>query len=317
MSTFHGIAEVPADFGPSAVTIGKFDGVHLGHQAVIGRLRDEAHARDLVPSVITFDRNPLALLDPASCPPEIVGRRQELELLHTAGAEAVIELAFDEGLRDLSPEAFVRDILVGAANARLVLIGRDFRFGARGAGDVDALRTWGAELGFDVIVVDDVAADGRRVSSTELRALLDEGRVAEAAGLLGRLHAMRGGVVHGEARGRELGYRTANLSPDAEGMMPADGVYAAWASVDGRRVGAAVSVGVNPTFGDVTVRRLEAHLLDETLDLYDRELEIAFVEFIRPMRKFADADALVAQMHADEVRIREILGYPAPASSAE
>ncbi|TPW76030.1 bifunctional riboflavin kinase/FAD synthetase [Schumannella soli] len=315
MTTFHGIGEVPADIAPSAVTIGKFDGVHLGHQAVIARLRDEARSRDLVPTVITFDRNPLALLDPASCPPAIVGRGQEMQLLHDAGADQVIELVFDEQLRSLDPERFVRELLVETARARLVLVGRDFRFGARGAGDVDALRTWGAELGFEVVVVDDVAADGRRISSTELRTLIEEGRVADAAKLLGRLHAMRGGVVHGEARGRDLGYRTANLSPDAEGMMPADGVYAAWASVDGRRVGAAVSVGVNPTFGEGIERRLEAHLLDEALDLYDRELEIAFVEYIRPMRKFPDAEALVAQMHADELRIRQILGYPAPADT--
>ncbi|GAB3408072.1 bifunctional riboflavin kinase/FAD synthetase [Schumannella luteola] len=315
MSTFHGIGEIPADLPASAVTIGKFDGVHLGHQAVIARLREEAQQRGLVPTVITFDRNPLALLDPASCPPSIVGRGQEMQLLHDAGAEQVIELVFDEQLRSLDPERFVRELLVDAAHARLVLVGRDFRFGARGAGDVDALRTWGAELGFEVVVVDDVAADGRRISSTELRTLLEEGGVAEAAKLLGRLHAVRGGVVHGEARGRDLGYRTANLAPDSEGMMPADGVYAAWASVDGRRVGAAVSIGVNPTFGEGIERRLEAHLLDEALDLYDRELEIAFVEYIRPMRKFPDADTLVAQMHADELRIREVLGYPLPADA--
>jgi len=202
---------------------------------------------------------------------------------------------------------------------RTVLVGGDFRFGRGGAGNADVLRELGGELGFDVDVVDDVRAidAGRRVSSTWIRELLSEGDVETAAKLLGRPASVWGEVVQGLKRGRELGFPTANLSPDLEGFVPADGVYAGWlvdeGSADGLRRGArypaAISVGMNPTFDDVPVRQVEAYVLDETdLDLYGRDVEIQFVSRIRGMAAFEGVDALVAQITGDVERVREALG---------
>ncbi len=321
-TVYHGIAEVPDDFGPSAVAIGKFDGVHLGHRAVVARLAREAAARDLIPTVLTFDRNPLALLDPGRCPRALVGSADRASLLGDAGADAVIEAVFDRAFSELSAERFVDEVLVAAAAARLVLVGGDLRFGARGEGDLARLRELAAPRGIEVAVVDDVLTpDGIRASSTRIRALLDSGDPAGAADLLGRLPAVRGPVVHGEQRGRALGYRTANLSPEYDGYLPRDGVYSTWVSVDGGpdagiRHGAAVSIGDNPTFVGVAPHQLEAHLLDAELDLYDRLITVEFVDYLRPMHRFPSAEALVEQMHADESSIRATLGYPpAPAAT--
>jgi riboflavin kinase / FMN adenylyltransferase len=295
----------------AAVTIGKFDGVHLGHRAVIDRLRDEAAARGLLPTVVTFDRNPLAVLAPERCPAPLVSSRQKRELLEAEGVERVVELVFDLELSRVSPEEFVRRALVDGLRTRLVLVGEDFRFGARGAGDVARLRELGAEHGFEVIAIGDVTgAAGARVSSTAIRTALDEGRLDDAATMLGRPHAIRSTVVHGEARGRELGYPTANLSPAIEGYVPADGVYAVRAVVDGVAYGAEASIGNNPTFENVPQHQVEVHLFDQRIDLYDRELTVEFVRFIRPMRAFDSIESLVVQLQADDDRIREILGLP-------
>ncbi|HTL41298.1 MAG TPA: bifunctional riboflavin kinase/FAD synthetase [Pseudolysinimonas sp.] len=298
---------VPRDFGPSAVTVGKFDGLHLGHRDVLRQLCDAAQARGLVPAVVTFDRNPLAVLRPDRAPEPLVSPAQKVELFEAAGVGAVLMLPFTEELARLSPEAFVTRILVDTLHAELVLAGRDFRFGDRGSGDLEALKGFGSALGFEVQMIEDYGRGGRRVSSTWIRELLSEGKISAAAQLLGRLPAVRSRVVHGEQRGRELGYPTANLDPDIEGMLPLDGVYAAWATVDGERFGAAVSIGNNPTFEGVPQHQVEAHLLDQRLDLYGRTINLEFVEYIRPMKRFDGVDALVAQLQADERRIREVL----------
>ena len=305
---------VPAEFGPSAVTVGKFDGLHRGHGDVLRQLCDVAAADGLTPTVVTFDRNPLETLNPERAPVALASAAQKIELFEEAGIGAVLMLPFTEELAHLSPELFVQRILLDTLHAKVVLAGRDFRFGERGAGDLDALRGFGEQFGFEVAVIEDfdVAesdADGapRRVSSTWIRELMSEGRVREAAELLGRLPSIRSRVVHGEQRGRELGYPTANLDPDLEGMLPLDGVYAAWATVDGQRYGAAVSIGNNPTFEGIPQHQVEAHLLDQKLDLYDRTIELEFVDYVRPMNKFEGVEALVAQLQADEQRIRAIL----------
>ncbi|MGN6502749.1 MAG: bifunctional riboflavin kinase/FAD synthetase [Pseudolysinimonas sp.] len=312
MELFPSRDAVPRDFGPAAVTIGKFDGLHLGHRDVLRQLCDAAQARGLVPAVVTFDRNPLAVLRPGQAPPPLVSPAQKVELFEEAGIGAVLMLPFTEELARLSPEAFVTRILVDALHAELVLAGRDFRFGDRGSGDLAARQGCGAVHGFDVQMIADYARDGRRVSSTWSRDLLEAGAVGGAARLLGRLPSVRSRVVHGEQRGRQLGYPTANLDPDIEGMLPLDGVYAAWALVDGERFGAAVSIGNNPTFEGVPQHQVEAHLLDQRLDLYGRTITLEFVEYIRPMNRFAGVGALVAQLQADERRIREILATAAP-----
>lgn len=311
MQTWSSPSEVPADFGPSIVTVGKFDGLHAGHRAVIRQLLETGAAKSLVPTVVTFDRHPLALLHPELCPQSLVSGRQKLELLASAGVHATLVVTFDRALSELSSEEFVRTVLVNALHAKVVLVGGDFRFGAGGRGDVETLRSVGSSEGFEVVVIDDVNPDGqRRVSSTWVRELLAAGAVDVAAELLGDLPTIRSVVVHGQQRGRALGYPTANLSPEIEGFIPADGVYAAWLTARGVRYPAAVSIGNNPTFEGVPDKQVEAHALDQDLDLYDVTVEVSFVKFIRGMRKFASADALAEQMRSDEAQIRVVLGLP-------
>ena len=311
MQVFRALDQIPPDFGPSAVAIGKFDGVHAGHRAVIETLAAVASARGLVSAVLTFDRNPLSLLRPEICPEPLVSNAQKLDLLKATGIDATVMVEFDHEFADLTPEEFARTILVDALHASIVLVGSDFRFGAKGSGSVDTLRDFGTAYGFEVSVVADVTGgDERRASSTWVRELLSEGAVAEAATLLGHVPSIRSHVVHGAKRGRELGYPTANLAPQIEGFVPRDGVYAAWLRVDGQRYGAAVSIGNNPTFDGVPDKQVEAHVLDQKLDLYDKTVELDFIEYIRPMNKFSGVEALVAQMGVDEERIRGILGYP-------
>lgn len=309
MKVFHEVAEVPDGFGPSAVTIGKFDGVHTGHRAVIDRLRAVAAERGLTSTVITFDRNPLELLAPEKCPASLVSNRQKLELLAETGIDATLMVAFDRALADLPPEEFVHRILVDRLHAAAVLVGSDFRFGARGAGDVQLLSELGERYGFTVELIDDVRPEhGRRVSSTWIRDLLAEGDVGHAAELLGTVPSVRGVVVHGAARGRELGFPTANLSPENEGLIPADGVYAGWLTDDdGTRYPAAISVGNNPTFEGVPQKQVEAYVLDRELDLYGHTVDVAFAERIRGMVAYSGIEPLIAQIAADVDEARRIL----------
>ncbi len=311
MRIFTSLSDVAADFGPSVVTIGKFDGVHEGHRAMVHRLRTTAAARGLASVVVTFDRNPLSLLRPEVCPEPLVSTEQKLDLLAATDPDATLVLTFDRSLAEETPEEFVRTVLVEPLRAAVVLVGADFRFGAKGAGSVETLIELGATHGFEVLVVDDVTAvDGRRVSSSWIRELLSEGRVAEAARLLGAPHTIRGTVVHGHQRGRQLGYPTANLSREVDGFVPADGVYAAWLTARDIRYPAAVSIGNNPTFEGIVDRQIEAHAIDAAFDIYDEVVDVSFVEYIRGMRKFPGPDELAVQMGADEDQIRTILGVP-------
>lgn len=318
MIVFRDPSEVPEGFGPSVVAIGKFDGVHSGHRAVLDRARVDAATGGARVVAVTFDRNPLALLRPQACPEDLIGVHQKVQLLAETGIDATLVLRFDAELAGLSAREFVERVLVQALQVRTVLVGADFRFGRGGAGNPDVLRELGQEWGFDVDVVDDVReiGAGRRVSSTWIREVLAEGDVHTAAKLLGRPASVWGEVVHGLKRGRELGFPTANLAPDLEGFVPADGVYAGWlideGSADGLRSGvrypAAISVGVNPHFSDVRARQVEAYVLDETdLDLYGHRVEVQFVERIRGMAAFEGIAALVEQITDDVRRVRAAL----------
>ncbi|ERK70712.1 bifunctional riboflavin kinase/FAD synthetase [Leifsonia aquatica] len=308
MKVFRSVEEVPDGFGPSAVTIGKFDGVHSGHRAVIGRLREVAADRGLTAAVITFDRNPLELLAPEKCPASLVSNGQKLDLLSGTGIDATLMVAFDQALAALEPEEFVHRILVDRLHAAEVLVGSDFRFGHRGAGDVRLLRELGEKYGFAVELIDDVRPEhGRRVSSTWIRELLADGDVAHAAELLGHIPTLRGVVVHGAARGRELGYPTANLSPESEGLIPADGVYAGWLTDGDETYPAAISVGNNPTFEGVPHKQVEAYVLDRELDLYGHCVEVSFVERIRGMVAYQGVEPLIAQIADDVEKARGIL----------
>lgn len=313
MIVFRDPAEVPADFGPSVVAIGKFDGVHIGHRAVIERMRADAAAVNAKAVAVTFDRNPLEVLRPELCPENVVTVDRKLELLGELELDATLLLTFDRALASLEPEEFVRSILVDALHVVTVLVGRDFRFGRGGAGNPQLLRELGPIHGFTVDVVEDVHIEGaqRRVSSTWVRDLLAVGDVAGAAEVLGRPVTVSGEIVHGLKRGRELGFPTANLSETIDALAPADGVYAGWLQDHdtGIRHPAAISVGTNPTFDDVERRQVEAHVLDEDgLDLYGHHATVEFVDHLRGMVAFEGMDALIAQMAADVSEARTRLG---------
>ncbi len=310
-----GLDGLPLDDRRSIVTIGKFDGVHRGHRAVLASMRERAG--DARVAVVTFDRHPAAVLAPERAPTPLLSVAQKTEELMAAGADLVVVLPFTAEFAAWSPDDFVTRVLVDGLRANEVLVGSDFRYGAHGAGTVDTLRDEGERFGFTVSIVDDVCVhDGQRVSSTGIRAALDAGRLDEATDALGRHPRIRSLVVPGHQRGRDLGYPTANLAHNAEGYIPADGVYATWLHVDGVRYPAATSVGNNPTFGDVLDKTVEAHAMDVSLDLYGKTVELEFVRWMRGMRKFASADALATQMGLDELEIREVLGVTAPEEPA-
>lgn len=327
MLRWNDVTEIPADVGPCAVTLGNFDGVHRGHRAVLRELVDRARGAGLTPVAVTFDPHPLAVLHPDKAPPLVGTLQQRLDLLESVDLDAVFVMPFTRELAAWTPEEFVRRIFCDALHARLVVVGQDTRFGQRNSGDVSTLRDLGARWGFDVVVVTDHGdrADAReasRWSSSQVRKLVAAGDVALAAHVLGRPHEVAGIVVHGDHRGRTLGYPTANLCQDPDGLIPADGVYAGWlvrcgasAADPQRRMPAAISVGTNPTF-DGEQRRVEAYVLDRTdLDLYDERVSLEFVERLRPTYRFSGIEELLEVMADDVRRTRHILGLPTAPSA--
>ncbi|GAB3593607.1 bifunctional riboflavin kinase/FAD synthetase [Angustibacter peucedani] len=319
MERWDDLAGVPSELGGSVVTLGNFDGVHAGHRAVLQRVVERARAEQLTAVAITFDPHPVQVLFPERAPELITGLEQRLALMAATGLDATLVLRFTTELAQQSPEQFVEGTLVGALHARRVVVGADTRFGHRNAGDVQTLRDLGERHGFVVEVVDDLLDDSEaggasaRWSSSGVRSALAAGDVEAAAHALGRPHRVTGVVVHGDHRGRELGYPTANLEPHAQGLVPADGVYAGWLLRDlpdddpERLLPAAVSIGTNPTF-DGTARRVEAYVLDRTdLDLYGERVSLELVARLRPTLKFDDVDALVVQMADDVARCRTLL----------
>jgi riboflavin kinase/FMN adenylyltransferase len=285
----------------TAVTIGAYDGVHRGHQFVIGELRELAARGGLASVVLTFDRHPASVVRPESAPPLLTDLGQKLELLRATGVDSTVVLRFDHARSQEEPEDFVAHVLAGALRARVVVVGEDFHFGRRRRGNVELLRSMGGSLGFEVVHVPLV--DG--ISSTAVRRLLSAGDVAGAADLLGRPHEVRGVVEQGDRRGRELGYPTANVAVPAEILLPAPGIYAGWY---GDRA-AAISVGHRPTFHDgAGPVVLEAYVLDFDGDLYGQQARVAFVRRLRDEQRYDSTEALVAQMARDVDVTRETLG---------
>jgi riboflavin kinase/FMN adenylyltransferase len=292
---------------PSVVTIGKFDGLHLGHMKLIDDVVSIARREQLQSAVVTFDRHPAEIVDPGTAPALLAHTAAQNVALTAAGIDRVVVLPFDAQLANLTPEEFVDQMLVRKMHARVIVVGRDFRFGHNAAGTVDVLSDIGARRGIRVVVADDVVIDGRRVSSSWVREALDAGNIPLATSLLGHTPRVIGEVVHGLKRGRELGFPTANLGQDARGYIPADGVYACWVHVGRARYPSSVSIGLNPTFGDVTQRSVEAFLIDARLDLYGKVVEIEFLERLRGMIAFPGMEPLIEQMNDDVRRCREIL----------
>jgi riboflavin kinase/FMN adenylyltransferase len=309
---WYGLDEVPAGWGRCVVTIGKFDGVHRGHQRIVERAAQAGKERGLPVVVITFDPLPDEVIRPGSHPPFLCSARRRAELLGGLGADAVFVLPFTLKFSRLDPDEFVRTVLVERLHAAMVVVGEEFRFGHKAAGDVALLANLGEKYDFSVEGMPLLVADGATISSTSIRHMLDEGDVEEAAKALGRPHRVEGIVVRGHQRGRALGFPTANLETPPHTAIPADGIYAGWlASLDddGRETGrwpAAVSIGTNPTFGEGE-RTVEAYALDRTdLDLYGVHAGIDFTARLRGTLRFDSVNALVQQMRRDVEQAREL-----------
>ncbi len=282
------------------MTVGVLDGVHLGHR----RLVAEVVADGLAPTVVTFDPHPIETLVPGTNPRLITDLAERIDLLASIGIERVAVLDLAE-IRELSPETFVSEILVGKLAARRVVTGVDFQFGKNRTGNVALLASLSDRMGFTLDVIDLVISNGT-VSSSRIRGLIETQRVAEAAELLGSRYRMTNTVIDGDKRGREIGFPTANLNPPDRKVIPGDGVYAALAVVDGEVHPAAVNVGVRPTFGGGS-RVIEAYLLDYENDLYDKRMTLEFVDCIRDELRFDSIDDLIARMKEDVRQTRSIL----------
>jgi riboflavin kinase/FMN adenylyltransferase len=309
---WFGLDEVPAGWGESVVTIGVFDGVHRGHQRIVERAAQVGKQRGLPVVVITFDPHPDEVTRPGSHPPFLSSARRRAELLSGLGADAVCVLPFTLEFSRLAPDDFVRTVLVERLHAAVVVVGGDFRFGHKAAGDVQLLAKLGEKYEFTTEGMPLLVAGDTTISSTSIRHMLAEGDVAAAARALGRPHRVEGVVVRGHQRGRALGFPTANLEMPPHTAIPADGIYAGWlASLDdeGRDVQrwpAAISIGTNPTFGEGE-QSVEAYALDRTdLDLYGTHAAIDFATRLRGTLRFDSVDALVEQMHRDVDQAREL-----------
>ena len=292
------------------ITIGVYDGVHLGHRALLTETCAVGERLGLASSVLTFDRHPAQLVSPEKAPCLLTDLAQKVELLESTDVDGVEVLAFDEERRRESAEDFVREILVKRLGARAVVVGRDFHFGHGRRGNVELLTEMGASLGFEVHGLHLVAGpDGEVVSSTRIRALLAEGDVATAARLLGRDHEVRGTVIRGDGRARDLGAPTANVEVAPELCLPAEAIYAGWYErPDGKAHPAAISLGRRPTFyGPDGALVLEAHLLDFAGDLYDEPARVRFSHRLRGQEHYSDVDELRRQMAADLVDARQAL----------
>ncbi|GIJ33807.1 bifunctional riboflavin kinase/FAD synthetase [Micromonospora sediminimaris] len=309
MQRWRGYDAVPGGWGRSVVTIGVFDGVHKGHQATIGHAVARAGELGVQSVVVTFDPHPSEVVRPGSHPAVLTEPSRKAELIEALGADVLCVIPFTPELSRLSAEAFVHDVLVEHLHAALVVVGENFRFGHRAAGDVALLERLGRTFGFAVEGAPLVAAAGTVFSSTYIRSCVDAGDVTAAADALGRPHRLEGVVVRGDQRGRELGYPTANLLCHRHAAVPADGVYAARMIRRGRRqpLAAAVSIGTNPTFSG-RERRVEAYVLDFDGDLYGERLALDFVAHLRGQTRFDSIEPLIAQIAQDVERTRRALG---------
>lgn len=292
--------------GRRAISVGVFDGVHRGHRHLIALARERAHEQGLPLTVLTFDPHPRAVVNGVPVP-ALATLDDRIALLEACGADEVVVLNFDQDLATTTPQEFVDRVLVGTWQARLIVVGENFRFGAGAVGTVDTLRELGASRDFAVAPVSLAASTSGVWSSSVIRALLGDGNVEQAAVALLRPYRLTGSVVSGERRGRELGFPTANLDVVPGLLIPADGVYAAWLADGADRHPCAVSIGSNPQF-DGQERTVEAYVLDRTdLDLYGHLVALDFVGRIRGQATFASIEGLIEQMHQDVAECRVLL----------
>jgi riboflavin kinase/FMN adenylyltransferase len=298
--------ELGTSTDPSAVTIGFFDGLHRGHQTVIRRVVEVARERSIRPVAITFDRHPLQTLSPGKVPPLLTTLRRKAELIETLGVELLLVLEFTEEVSRWSPEDFVERTLVQGLSTNHVVVGTNFTFGHRAAGNLELLHDLGQRLGFTVEGMGMFKVDGRPVSSTSIREALAEGDLTWPERALGRRYVVDGTVVPGAGRGRALGFRTANLRTPDGILLPGRGVYAGRALVSDRAWPAAVNIGVNPTFGPGTPLHVEAHLLDFDGDLLGTVVAVEFWQRLRDEVPFDSPEELAKQITTDVERTRQI-----------
>jgi riboflavin kinase / FMN adenylyltransferase len=312
MEVLHDVASCPRASTGCVVTIGAYDGVHLGHRHLIAQVKSLAAELHCASAVVTFDRHPAMVVRPESAPKVLTDLDQKLELLAATGVDYTLVVHFDEQRSRESAEDFVTEVLVGCLRAQAVVVGHDFHFGHDRRGDVPLLQRMGARHGFDVhglrLLSDEASQEP--VSSTRIRRLLADGQVEKAAELLGRPQEVRGVVEQGDRRGRELGFPTANIAVPDEIQLPADGIYAGWyIGPDGTPRQAAISLGQRPTFYREAGRSLlEAYLLDFSGDLYGQRAAVRFVARLRDEERFDSVDALIDRMGGDVETTRRLLG---------
>ena len=328
MKTYYGVDTLEPPANGSVITIGTFDGVHRGHQSLIARTLAEAAARETSSALVTWDRHPAATLRPDKMPASLCSPERKVELLSERGQDILAVLPFDEELSQWSAERFVEEVLVRGLAVRCIVVGHDWRFGKGRTGDVALLEKMGSDLGFEVIGVTLEESDGEPVTSSRIRKLIAAGDLDGAAELLGRRFDLDGVVVHGDDRGKSLGFPTANVALPPGLAHPPRGVYAGRARVGGDATmlppeegdpaprgwyRAAVNIGVNPTFGgdpDVHPARVEAYLLDLDADIYGAELRVELWSRLRDEEKFESAEDLIAQMHKDVHMTRQLIQDP-------
>lgn len=306
---YRGLDEVPASFGPAVVTIGVFDGVHRGHQALMRTVLEIARREGATPVVATFDRHPLEVIAPDAAPRPLSTLPQRARMMADLGIEVLVVMTFDDVFRHLTPSEFVRTVLVEHLHAVHTVVGANFTFGHQRAGTIDTLRGLGAQHGFGVTVFEiQRGVDSDTVSSTLIRRHIEAGEVEQALKEMDHPYRLEGYVERGAGRGAGLGFPTANLRVAPKLLLPKIGVYAGWIVVGDRRMPAAINVGVNPTFEERAEPIVEVHVLDFDGDLYGEVVEVEFTHRLRDERRFDSADALVEQMKQDVDRARELLG---------
>jgi riboflavin kinase/FMN adenylyltransferase len=303
---WRGLEAVPAGWGRSVVTVGVFDGVHRGHQKLISRTVERGRARGLSTVLVTFDPHPAEIIRPGRHPARLTSLRRRADLVAELGVDAFCVLPFTPEVQHMEPAAFAYEVLVDRLHAAEVIVGRNFTFGHKAAGKVPLLTELGARFGFGVEGLDLMTDDGVTVSSTYIRSCIDAGDVAAAAAALGRPHRIEGVVVHGDHRGRELGFPTANIASAEWTALPADGVYAGHFVLGARRLLSAISVGTNPTFSG-RERTVEAYVLDVDEDFYGFDIGVDVEHWLRGQERFVDIEALLAQIRNDVERTRTLL----------
>ncbi len=302
MQIVRGLESFPPDAAPSAVALGAFDGIHLGHRAILGTAVAQARQDQLRALACTFDRHPMEILQPDRAPVPITTLEERLELIAGTGIDTTVVIPFTLAVAGIEAKAFVQDVLIGTLKAREIVVGFNHRFGRGARGDAELLETLAGPLGFRAHIVPALLVDGVAVSSSEIRAALQRGDLPSAARFLGRPYSIRGEVVRGAGRGRTLGFPTANVKTERPLGLPG-GVYVCRLLVAGRQHQAVVNVGFRPTFGE-TELAVEAHVLDFAGDLYDETVTLTFIRRLREERKFPSVDALKEQIALDVAAAR-------------